>query len=90
MEGAAYSGKGLLMSSAFPIDGYAIASADGMIAGPDGVMPKSLQYEADHRFFEAALEKAGGAESARNGEWGTALWAGDGGRSGHGCDAPAD
>ena len=54
------------MSSAFPIDGYAIASADGMIAGPDGVMPKSLQYEADHRFVEAALEKVDLVAHGRN------------------------
>jgi hypothetical protein len=44
------------MSSPFEIEGYAIASADGMIAGPDGVMPKNLQYEADRIFFEGALE----------------------------------
>jgi hypothetical protein len=45
------------MSSAFQIDGFAITSADGMIAGPDGVMPKSLQFEADRQFFIDALDK---------------------------------
>jgi dihydrofolate reductase len=45
------------MNSAFHIDGYAITSADGMIAGPDGIMPKSLQFEADRQFFIEALNK---------------------------------
>lgn len=54
------------MNSAFSIDGYAIASADGMIAGPDGVMPESLKNEADHQFFMAALENVDLVAHGRN------------------------
>jgi dihydrofolate reductase len=40
------------------IAGYAIVSGDGMLADADGVMPKSLQFEADARFFERGLDAA--------------------------------
>jgi dihydrofolate reductase len=42
----------------FRIVAYAIASADGMIADETGSMPKSLNLEADQRFFEEALDHA--------------------------------
>jgi len=42
----------------FRIKGYAIASADGMIADRTGLMPNALKLEADQRFFEEALERA--------------------------------
>jgi hypothetical protein len=42
----------------FRIEGYAIASADGMIADSTGFMPDSLKFEADQRFFLSALERA--------------------------------
>ena len=45
------------MNSPFQIDGYAIVSADGMIAGPDGMMPEGLKNQADHQFFVEALDK---------------------------------
>ena len=54
------------MNSLFKIDGYAIASADGMIAGPDGVMPESLKYEADHVFFMRSLETVDLVAHGRN------------------------
>jgi hypothetical protein len=38
------------------IAGYAIVSADGMLANAAGVMPDSLKFEADRRFFERALD----------------------------------
>ena len=38
------------------IEGYAIVSADGMLADAHGVMPDTLKFEADHRFFEAGLD----------------------------------
>jgi dihydrofolate reductase len=41
----------------FRIEGYAIASADGMIADATGLMPDSLKIEADQRFFQGALER---------------------------------
>ena len=39
------------------IEGYAIASADGMIADATGFMPDSLKFDADQRFFLGALER---------------------------------
>ena len=44
------------MIGAYRIEGYVIASADGMIADGTGVMPLSLQLDADKRYFEEALE----------------------------------
>ncbi|HTR14446.1 MAG TPA: dihydrofolate reductase [Roseiarcus sp.] len=46
------------MRKRFRINGYAIASADGMIADGTGLMPDILKLEADQRFFEEALERA--------------------------------
>ena len=46
------------MQGPFRIVAYAIASADGMIADETGAMPKSLDLEADRRFFAKALEHA--------------------------------
>jgi dihydrofolate reductase len=40
------------------IEGYAIVSADGMIADADGRMPNSLVIEADQRFFQDGLDRA--------------------------------
>jgi hypothetical protein len=38
------------------IEGYAIISADGMIANAAGVIPDSLKFEADKHFFERGIE----------------------------------
>ena len=38
------------------IEGYAIVSADGMLANAAGVMPDPLKLEADQRFFAHALD----------------------------------
>jgi dihydrofolate reductase len=38
------------------IEGYAIVSEDGMLANAAGIMPDSLKFEADHQFFERALD----------------------------------
>lgn len=40
------------------IEGYAIISADGMLADATGEMPPSLKIEADQRFFHGALDAA--------------------------------
>lgn len=40
------------------IVGYAIVSADGMIADASGVQPAELKVEADQRFFHGALDRA--------------------------------
>ena len=44
------------MSGRRRIEGYAIVSADGMIADADGVTPESLKNEADSRFFARELD----------------------------------
>jgi hypothetical protein len=38
------------------IEGYAIVSEDGMLADAARVMPPSLMFEADQRFFEQGLD----------------------------------
>jgi hypothetical protein len=44
------------MSERRRIDGYAIVSADGMIADSRAIMPDALKNEADQRFFERELD----------------------------------
>ncbi|MGD1036926.1 MAG: dihydrofolate reductase [Roseiarcus sp.] len=44
------------MSARCRIEGYAIVSADGMIADSDAIMPDILKSEADQRFFERELD----------------------------------
>ena len=46
------------MTGPHRIEGYAIVSADGMIAGHDGVMPDTIRNEADQRFLQAELDRA--------------------------------
>ncbi len=38
------------------IEGYAIVSKDGMLANAAGIMPDTLKFEADQRFFERGLD----------------------------------
>jgi len=40
------------------IEGYAIVSADGMIADAEGKQPSALMVKADQRFFHAGLDAA--------------------------------
>jgi hypothetical protein len=40
------------------IEGFAIVSADGMLAGADGLMPNALKFEEDQRFLDEALDAA--------------------------------
>jgi dihydrofolate reductase len=40
------------------IEGYAIVSTDGMIAGANVVMPDSLHFDADQRFLQDSLDHA--------------------------------
>jgi hypothetical protein len=37
------------------IEAYAIVSTDGMLANAAGIMPETLKFAADRRFFEAGL-----------------------------------
>ncbi len=46
------------MPGGFRYEGYAIVSADGMIADADGRMPPALQNPADARFLSEALDRA--------------------------------
>ena len=45
------------MRGPFRIEGYAIVSADDMIADATGFMPDSLKFEADQRFYLEALDR---------------------------------
>jgi dihydrofolate reductase len=40
------------------IEGYAIVSADGMIADGKAVIPDSIRNDADQRYFQAGLDRA--------------------------------
>jgi hypothetical protein len=44
--------------AALRIEGYVIVSADGMLANSDRVMPESLKFDGDQRFFNSALDTA--------------------------------
>ncbi len=54
------------MSAHCRIEGYAIVSADGMIADSNGHMPDILKNEADHRFFESGLNRVDVVVHGRN------------------------
>src|ERR1700735_3335819 len=41
-----------------PIEGYAIVSADGMIADGNGAMPDCIRNDADQHFLQAAMDRA--------------------------------
>jgi dihydrofolate reductase len=45
------------MPSPYCIEGFAIVSADGMLAGADGIMPPALLIEGDQAFFERGLDQ---------------------------------
>ncbi len=40
------------------IEGYAIVSHDGMLAGSDGLMPNALKFDGDQQFLDRALDAA--------------------------------
>ena len=48
------------------IEGYAIISADGMIADQSGRMPDGLRCDADARFFTEGLDSAALVVHGRN------------------------
>jgi dihydrofolate reductase len=54
------------MSLPSRIEGYAIVSADGMLADATGVMPETLKFEADQRFFERGLDGVDAVVHGRN------------------------
>ena len=46
------------MIGSHSIEGYAIVSADGMIADGNGVIPATIRNDADQRFFQSELDRA--------------------------------
>ena len=54
------------MSPRIRVEGYAVVSADGMLADRTGKMPDSLKIDADAQFFTAALERAALVVHGRN------------------------
>jgi dihydrofolate reductase len=46
------------MIGSHPIEGYAIVSADGMIADSHGVMPACIRNDADQHFLQAEMDRA--------------------------------
>ncbi len=54
------------MSQDCRIVGYAIVSADGMIADSNAHMPEALKNEADRRWFESELNRADVVVHGRN------------------------
>jgi hypothetical protein len=51
---------------ALRIEGFVIVSADGMLADADHIMPQTLKFEGDKRFFSAALDRAALIVHGRN------------------------
>ena len=45
------------MTSKLTIEGYVIASGDGMLTDASGTMPDSLKFDADYVFFSSALDR---------------------------------
>ena len=54
------------MIGRYRIAGYAIVSADGMIADETGAMPLSLQRDSDKAYFEEAMERVEAAVHGRH------------------------
>jgi hypothetical protein len=48
------------------IEGFAIVSADGMLANAQGVMPDGLKFDADQKFFRAGLDRCDAAVHGRH------------------------
>jgi len=46
------------MIGAHRVEGYAIVSADGMIADATGTIPNSLRNDADQRFLQSEMDRA--------------------------------
>jgi len=43
---------------ALSIEGFAIVSREGMLAGADGLMPNSLKFDGDQEFLDRSLDAA--------------------------------
>ena len=60
------------MARPFRIEGFAIVSADGMIAEAAGVMPDALKVDADQQFFSRELDRVDVVVHGRNSQEGQA------------------
>ena len=47
------------------IEGFAIVSREGMIAGSDSSFPEVLKIPADQAFYQAALDRASAVANGR-------------------------
>jgi dihydrofolate reductase len=54
------------MPSPYCVEGFAIVSADGMLAAADGVMPPEMFIKGDQDFFEQGLDQAAAVVHGRN------------------------
>ena len=54
------------MSGPKRIEGYAIVSEEGMLADASRVMPDSLKFDADRRFFERGMDRVDVAVHGRH------------------------
>jgi dihydrofolate reductase len=53
------------MRARYRIEGYVIASSDGMLADSTGLMPDSLKIASDQQFFMQALDRVDAVVSGR-------------------------
>jgi dihydrofolate reductase len=60
------------MIESLRIEGFAIVSADGMLADHHGHMPDTLKIEADQRFFDASLDRVAAVVHGRHSHEGQA------------------
>jgi dihydrofolate reductase len=60
------AGYRLAMTGPHRIEGYAIVSANGMIADSNGVMPDAIRNDADQRFLQAGLDRAAAVVHGRH------------------------
>ena len=58
--------RGVNLSRNRRVEGYAVISEDGILANAAGVMPDSLKFEADQRFFERGLDRVDVVVHGRN------------------------
>ena len=60
------------MIGSLRIEGFAIVSADGMLADQHGHMPDALKVEADQRFFDSSLDRVAAVVHGRHSHEGQA------------------
>ena len=48
------------------IEGYAVISAEGMIAATDGSFPENLKIPADNKFYQDSVDRAAAVANGRH------------------------